>query len=169
MPPKRKLVRTAPRRGNEAAAAICSVIRRIPKGWVATYGQVAAMAGLPRRARLVGHVLRHLDPAPIFPGIASSTRKARCPTPSPAMAPTPSSSACWKRKESSSTTGTASTWSDSAGPNRNGGVGPAAWRPEIAAPPHPCISVARFHTVYLGCVPTWDVRVPKTTQRPGKT
>jgi methylated-DNA-protein-cysteine methyltransferase related protein len=67
MPPKRKLVRTAPRRGNEAAAAICSVIRRIPKGWVATYGQVAAMAGLPRRARLVGHVLRHLDPATDIP------------------------------------------------------------------------------------------------------
>jgi methylated-DNA-protein-cysteine methyltransferase-like protein len=56
-----------PHRGNEAAAAICAVIRRIPKGWVATYGQVAAMAGLPRRARLVGHVLRHLDPATDIP------------------------------------------------------------------------------------------------------
>jgi hypothetical protein len=31
-------------------------------GWVATYGQVAAMAGLPRRARLVGRVLQRLDP-----------------------------------------------------------------------------------------------------------
>src|SRR5271166_5224771 len=61
MPPKRKLLQTAPdRRGNEAAAAICAVIRRIPKGWVATYGQVAAMAGLPRRARLVGTVLQNL-------------------------------------------------------------------------------------------------------------
>jgi len=60
MPRKRKL-QTAPHRGNEAAVAICAVIRRIPKGWVATYGQVAAMAGLPRRARLVGHVLRHLE------------------------------------------------------------------------------------------------------------
>jgi len=37
------------------------VIRQIPKGWVATYGQVAARAGLPRRARLVGHVLQRLD------------------------------------------------------------------------------------------------------------
>ncbi len=44
-------------------AAIYAVVRRIPKGWVATYGQVAAMAGLPRRARLVGQVLQHLDPA----------------------------------------------------------------------------------------------------------
>jgi len=41
-------------------AAIHAVIRRIPKGWVATYGQVAAMAGLPRRARLVGRILQTL-------------------------------------------------------------------------------------------------------------
>ena len=61
MPLKRTLLRTAPRPGNEAATAICAVVRRIPKGWVATYGQVAAMAGLPRRARLVGYVLQHLD------------------------------------------------------------------------------------------------------------
>lgn len=43
------------------------MVRRIPKGWVATYGQVAAMAGLPRRSRLVGQVLRHLDPATDIP------------------------------------------------------------------------------------------------------
>src|ERR1700735_4050183 len=67
MPPKRKLLRTAPHGGKEAAAAICAVIRRIPKGWVATYGQVAAMAGLSRRARLVGYVLQHLDPATKIP------------------------------------------------------------------------------------------------------
>jgi methylated-DNA-protein-cysteine methyltransferase-like protein len=67
MAPKRKLPRTAPLQGDAAAAAICAVIRRIPKGWVATYGQVAAMAGLPRRARLVGQVLQHLDPATKIP------------------------------------------------------------------------------------------------------
>ena len=67
MPPKRKLLQTDPHRGNDATAAICAVIRRIPKGWVATYGQVAAMAGLPRRARLVGHVLQQLDPATDIP------------------------------------------------------------------------------------------------------
>jgi methylated-DNA-protein-cysteine methyltransferase-like protein len=67
MPPKQKLHRTAPPQGDEAAAAICAVIRRIPKGWVATYGQVAAMAGLSRRARLVGYVLQHLDPATKIP------------------------------------------------------------------------------------------------------
>ena len=62
MPLKRKRFRTAVPKGDAAAAAICAVIRRIPKGWVATYGQVAAMAGLPRRARLVGQVLQNLDP-----------------------------------------------------------------------------------------------------------
>ena len=67
MPLKRKLLHTAPARSNESAAAICAVIRRIPKGWVATYGQVAALAGFPRRARLVGRVLQDLDPASDIP------------------------------------------------------------------------------------------------------
>jgi methylated-DNA-protein-cysteine methyltransferase related protein len=67
MPLKRKPLKAAPPRGDAATEAICAVIRRIPKGWVATYGQVAAMAGLPRRARLVGHVLQHLDPATKIP------------------------------------------------------------------------------------------------------
>ena len=58
---------TAPSQGDAAVAAICAVVRRIPNGWVATYGQVAAMAGLPRRARLVGQVLQHLDPATKIP------------------------------------------------------------------------------------------------------
>jgi methylated-DNA-protein-cysteine methyltransferase-like protein len=34
-----------------------AVIRRIPRGRVATYGQVAALAGLQRRARMVGQAL----------------------------------------------------------------------------------------------------------------
>lgn len=62
MPPKRKLAQAVHPKGDKAVEAICAVIRRIPRGWVATYGQVAAMAGMPRRARLVGRVLQHLDP-----------------------------------------------------------------------------------------------------------
>lgn len=62
-----KLPRGARAEGDEAVEAICDVIRRIPRGWVATYGQVAAMAGLPRRARLVGRVLQRLDPAVKIP------------------------------------------------------------------------------------------------------
>jgi methylated-DNA-protein-cysteine methyltransferase-like protein len=37
--------------------AIYAVVERIPKGCVATYGQVAGLAGLPGRARLVGYAL----------------------------------------------------------------------------------------------------------------
>src|SRR5690606_39297020 len=37
---------------------IYSAVRDIPAGRVATYGGVAAVAGLPRRARLVGRALR---------------------------------------------------------------------------------------------------------------
>ncbi|MBS0569075.1 MAG: MGMT family protein [Proteobacteria bacterium] len=33
------------------------VIRSIPRGRVASYGEIAARAGLPRRARLVGRIL----------------------------------------------------------------------------------------------------------------
>jgi methylated-DNA-protein-cysteine methyltransferase related protein len=37
---------------------ICNAILAIPRGRVASYGEIAARAGLPRRARLVGRVLR---------------------------------------------------------------------------------------------------------------
>ena len=36
------------------------MVRRIPQGRVATYGQVAALAGLPRHARQVGYALHAL-------------------------------------------------------------------------------------------------------------
>ncbi len=37
---------------------VLSVVRRIPPGRVATYGDVAAMAGRPRAARAVGNIMR---------------------------------------------------------------------------------------------------------------
>lgn len=43
-----------------AAAKIIAVVRRIPSGKVATYGQVASLAGLPKNARQVGTVLKSL-------------------------------------------------------------------------------------------------------------
>jgi methylated-DNA-protein-cysteine methyltransferase-like protein len=42
----------------DARQRILAAIRRIPRGHVCTYGNVADVAGLPRRARLVGTVLR---------------------------------------------------------------------------------------------------------------
>ena len=42
---------------------IYEVVKSIPKGRVATYGQVALLAGNPRWARVVGYVL-HVNPEP---------------------------------------------------------------------------------------------------------
>ena len=39
-------------------ARVLSVVRRIPPGRVATYGDVAALAGAPRAARAVGNIMR---------------------------------------------------------------------------------------------------------------
>lgn len=36
---------------------IYEVVRRIPRGRVATYGQIAVLAGIPRHARQVGYAL----------------------------------------------------------------------------------------------------------------
>ena len=46
---------------DELARQILEVIARIPYGKVASYGQVAKMAGLPKHARFVGYVLKNLD------------------------------------------------------------------------------------------------------------
>ncbi len=40
--------------------AIYAVVRRIPRGKVATYGQVAELAGMPGAARVVGAAMRAL-------------------------------------------------------------------------------------------------------------
>ena len=45
---------------------IYEAVRRIPKGRVATYGQIAAVAGLPGQPRLVGYALSALpDSLPV--------------------------------------------------------------------------------------------------------
>ena len=43
---------------NDFAARVLSVVRRIPRGRVATYGDVAALAGRPRASRAVGNIMR---------------------------------------------------------------------------------------------------------------
>jgi methylated-DNA-protein-cysteine methyltransferase-like protein len=48
-------------------ARIYGVIRRIPPGRVATYGQVATLAGLGRHARQVGYALSALGPGTALP------------------------------------------------------------------------------------------------------
>lgn len=46
---------------------IYAVVSRIPRGRVATYGQVAILAGLPRQARQVGYALHALPAASRVP------------------------------------------------------------------------------------------------------
>jgi methylated-DNA-protein-cysteine methyltransferase-like protein len=47
---------------SELYEKIYSVIRKIPRGKVATYGQIARLAGLGPNARLVGYALHALTP-----------------------------------------------------------------------------------------------------------
>ena len=50
-----------------AYARIYAVVRRIPRGRVATYGQVAELAGLAGRARQVGYALHALPDTSAVP------------------------------------------------------------------------------------------------------
>ncbi|MEK7518970.1 MAG: methylated-DNA--[protein]-cysteine S-methyltransferase [Patescibacteria group bacterium] len=43
---------------------VFAVVRKIPKGRVATYGQIAALIGSPRAAQAVGWALHSLDARP---------------------------------------------------------------------------------------------------------
>ena len=58
------------------AARVLTVVRRIPPGRVATYGDVARLAGRPRAARAVGNVMRtcHRRDVPCHRVIAAGGR-----------------------------------------------------------------------------------------------
>lgn len=45
---------------SKAYARIYSVVKRIPRGRVATYGQIAALAGMPGAPRQVGYALNSI-------------------------------------------------------------------------------------------------------------
>ena len=47
-------------RASDSYRKIYAAASRIPKGRVATYGQIAVLAGLPRQARLVGYAMHAL-------------------------------------------------------------------------------------------------------------
>jgi methylated-DNA-protein-cysteine methyltransferase-like protein len=50
-------------RADSAYPRIYRVVRRIPRGRVASYGQIAILAGLPGHARQVGYALHTLSEA----------------------------------------------------------------------------------------------------------
>ena len=49
------------------AQRILAAVKKVPRGRVSTYGNIAEVAGLPRRARLVGTVLRQTPASPRLP------------------------------------------------------------------------------------------------------
>jgi methylated-DNA-protein-cysteine methyltransferase related protein len=53
--------------GSDSYARIYAIVRRIPRGRVATYGQVAELAGLAGHARQVGYALHALPSATALP------------------------------------------------------------------------------------------------------
>jgi len=46
---------------------IWQTVKRIPKGKVTTYGEIAKRSGFPKQARLVGYALHHLPPGVNIP------------------------------------------------------------------------------------------------------
>ncbi|MGH7333947.1 MAG: MGMT family protein [Candidatus Rokuibacteriota bacterium] len=51
-----------PEAGQRFMAAVYRLVRRIPRGRVLTYGEIAARLGRPRGARMVGHAMRVCPP-----------------------------------------------------------------------------------------------------------
>jgi hypothetical protein len=60
---------------------VWQIVASIPEGYVATYGDIAQLAGSPRAARQVGGVLKRLPEGSTLPGIGSSTATAISPLP----------------------------------------------------------------------------------------
>ena len=62
---------------NELKPRILTLVNHIPPGKVATYGQLATLAGAPSHSRLVGRILRELPPdtrLPWFRVVSASGR-----------------------------------------------------------------------------------------------
>jgi|TARA_B110000908_G_scaffold139561_1_gene166252 methylated-DNA-protein-cysteine methyltransferase-like protein len=64
-----------------------SIIQQIPKGCVATYGQVAQLAGLPGYARMVGRTLSQLPTGSQLPWhrVIAASGKISLPANSPSF------------------------------------------------------------------------------------
>lgn len=62
--------------GSGFTERVHDVVRRIPKGKVATYGDVARLAGAPAASRYVGFALRRGDKLPWWRVVAAKGRIA---------------------------------------------------------------------------------------------
>jgi alkylated DNA nucleotide flippase Atl1 len=58
---------------------VWQIVHQIPKGKVATYGQFASLAGIPRHSRLIARILSGFPATPDCHGIASSIHREESP------------------------------------------------------------------------------------------
>lgn len=65
-------------------ARVYQVLNRIPWGQVASYGQVAALAGMPAHSRLVGRILSNLPRGTRLPWHRVINSQGRITNPDPA-------------------------------------------------------------------------------------
>ena len=56
-----------PETQKQSQEKVWQIVRLIPKGKVATYGQIAKLAGMPAHSRLVGRILSQLPPGTRLP------------------------------------------------------------------------------------------------------
>jgi alkylated DNA nucleotide flippase Atl1 len=102
-------------REKELYERVYAVVRLIPSGRVATYGQVAAVVGPPCDAREVGGAMAALR----YQRVDLPVPWQRVSMPRARSAPKGwSSSACWRRKALFLTRRAALTWAASAGKDR---------------------------------------------------
>lgn len=64
-----------------ARERVWQIVAAIPQGKVATYGQIAALAGIPSHSRLVGNILRRLPTGTRLPWhrVINAQGRLRCP------------------------------------------------------------------------------------------
>lgn len=62
---------------------VLQVVAAIPRGKVATYGQVAAMAGMPQQSRMVGRILSQLPNGSKIPWQRVINSQGRITNPNP--------------------------------------------------------------------------------------
>ena len=65
-------------------ALVWQIVNAIPKGKVATYGQVAAMAGVPQQSRMVGRILSRLPKGSKLPWHRVINSQGKFSNPNPA-------------------------------------------------------------------------------------
>ena len=68
----------------QAQVLVWQIVNAIPRGKVATYGQIAAMAGFPEQSRMVGRILSRLPKGSKLPWHRVINSQGKISNPNPA-------------------------------------------------------------------------------------